>query len=1136
MAKIRKFREGNKATISVNNEYKINPLALKIDYDNNKELWFSLSGLDESKREEFFNIASDMVNQAASTGGDINLSTYKYSDDNYKHLNTKGTDNNIINIVSGIFQDRAKSVRLYQNAEVRQADFTPEQLDMIKKDSVTKQFSYSGKDFRSLLTPVYNNKKQYLTQYDTQEKRNQYIASEIDKSIETLNSTDFNTYFKWDNKSMSKEEYIQKLTSISEKLKNNNLTDIKSDLASIDSSGILFNLLNSEGKAKDGTYNLKTPTESSTVKTEFTQDDVNAFLVKSRERYKDISDPTKLKSLLFKDFFYHLNGKEIGVEDDTMNQYILNYDEMSDEAKAQIDKFYEYYIATSPAVSQQPTKSVNRTEGVENTDSNFVNDTIDTTAKEIAKPLRDNTYPFDKDALTEDQKKILEEMLKKPVLRYNRDYEAKPIFDIITQNMSGDEKVRAVASIADLAGAIVSFVPGASIASAGIGAGATLTNAITDLAMGRNVGDTLVEGGVNLALDIFSVIPGLKAAKIMKNMDKILDAVTWAKKAIEKYRKVAGDKAPISFFGTVISAGAALQALWEFSDEVTKNGFSVGAIQNLSKSLTGAKTLKNFKESKEVYIPTFRRADGGKLQAGGTMTVPTMNVGNKPFPSQDRSKFVNKSLILKDIEAIKKADPNADIAKIYNSIQDSYNTVSNRLPKDSPYGIDSTSGTKDHQALFKKYFYNTDQSIRQLQISENPVPEAEGQVNVDNMFGQRTQNRYLDFSDLTPEQREELNQELTYRYGLKIVNIDEESPNYEYVPGTAKHRLVKATPKTVAPPEPIKPTAPEQGQYEHTATKPIYKNKYAVNIPTSLLFDTAAFATLLFGNKNNPYQAVKLQSPRVTAHLMDDNVTQSLYNRQAAKIQTATASPITSDASMQLANMLAGKVQADELIDKGRVATKQEFDKTSAMVKQAEDNNIYNSTQIANQNLQNWQAINNENIQMRNAERQAKVQNIYNYLRDKTVQFRAYEAEMAQYGKELEKMKYDKAISDLQARPEFSILSDSEAVSLSANASSIYNSYMAIEGDNNRDLTKLNAIIEDTKDKTDELSVNLHKQAVANKAIVEQYEKLNRYNLANSLYRYKADQIDAEFYGSHIPYTQQGHGLPSIQRVRNYNK
>ena len=87
------------------------------------------------------------------------------------------------------------------------------------------------------------------------------------------------------------------------------------------------------------------------------------------------------------------------------------------------------------------------------------------------------------------------------------------------------DKVRLGAAMADLASIGLGFVPGANLASAGVGVGASLTEFMADLASdGPQWGD-LGRLGMNLGMDALSLIPAGKTLKATKALGKIKKSI-----------------------------------------------------------------------------------------------------------------------------------------------------------------------------------------------------------------------------------------------------------------------------------------------------------------------------------------------------------------------------------------------------------------------------------------------------------------------------------------------------------------------------------------------------------------------------------------------------------------------------------
>lgn len=114
------------------------------------------------------------------------------------------------------------------------------------------------------------------------------------------------------------------------------------------------------------------------------------------------------------------------------------------------------------------------------------------------------------------------EMTLSATNNYNKELEAGVDFD------SGEAR-RLAYSLIDLGSAVASLIPGASLASTAVGVGMTAATAGEDFAdafKGKmSFGDATWNAVSSLGLDAMSIIPGLKAAKIGKNLKFVLKAI-----------------------------------------------------------------------------------------------------------------------------------------------------------------------------------------------------------------------------------------------------------------------------------------------------------------------------------------------------------------------------------------------------------------------------------------------------------------------------------------------------------------------------------------------------------------------------------------------------------------------------------
>lgn len=114
------------------------------------------------------------------------------------------------------------------------------------------------------------------------------------------------------------------------------------------------------------------------------------------------------------------------------------------------------------------------------------------------------------------------EMTLSATNNYNKELEAGVDFD------SGEAR-RLAYSLIDLGSAVASLIPGANLASTAVGVGMTAATAGEDFAdafKGKmSFGDATWNTVSSLGLDAISLIPGLKAAKIGKNLKFVLKAI-----------------------------------------------------------------------------------------------------------------------------------------------------------------------------------------------------------------------------------------------------------------------------------------------------------------------------------------------------------------------------------------------------------------------------------------------------------------------------------------------------------------------------------------------------------------------------------------------------------------------------------
>lgn len=112
--------------------------------------------------------------------------------------------------------------------------------------------------------------------------------------------------------------------------------------------------------------------------------------------------------------------------------------------------------------------------------------------------------------------------------------ENKKTEEALSEELTGTDKVRLGAAAADLASALTSFIPYLNIASAGVGIGSSLGEFgadMTDLINGRKGSrgflSSLGNLGLNIGMDLVSLVPGGKSVKSMKAMKTILKWAPW---------------------------------------------------------------------------------------------------------------------------------------------------------------------------------------------------------------------------------------------------------------------------------------------------------------------------------------------------------------------------------------------------------------------------------------------------------------------------------------------------------------------------------------------------------------------------------------------------------------------------------
>lgn len=171
------------------------------------------------------------------------------------------------------------------------------------------------------------------------------------------------------------------------------------------------------------------------------------------------------------------------------------------------------------------------------------------------------------------------------------------------------DKLEVAALVADIGSLGISFVPGANLAAAGIGAAGSITNFASDVSRdGLDWGD-VGELGLNLLFDIGTIVPGLggvsksaKAAKAIKSSS-----------AIRKFMDVLGKATGVT------GAANAILTSWE---NIQDGEWTVSDIRNIVNGIHGAMSITRAPS-------TGRRRDGIELASREHPDNPVVITGDQ---------------------------------------------------------------------------------------------------------------------------------------------------------------------------------------------------------------------------------------------------------------------------------------------------------------------------------------------------------------------------------------------------------------------------------------------------------------------------------------------------------------------------
>lgn len=160
------------------------------------------------------------------------------------------------------------------------------------------------------------------------------------------------------------------------------------------------------------------------------------------------------------------------------------------------------------------------------------------------------------------------------------------------ENMTGDEKTILMATLADIGSMAASFVPGANLGAAAVGAGASVARRVAG-------GSTNLEFAGDLALDALSLIPGAKLAKASKSFGKL--------------GKIMAKALPAGMF--IMSAGQVLGNTDEYSkliNKVNKDGITSLNVDDWKRVATLTGALVSGRATFKTSIPEAAKALNNK--------------------------------------------------------------------------------------------------------------------------------------------------------------------------------------------------------------------------------------------------------------------------------------------------------------------------------------------------------------------------------------------------------------------------------------------------------------------------------------------------------------------------------------------
>lgn len=507
------------------------------------------------------------------------------------------------------------------------------------------------------------------------------------------------------------------------------------------------------------------------------------------------------------------------------------------------------------------------------------------------------------------------------------------------------DKVRLGAAMADLASIGLGFVPGANLASAGVGVGASLAEFGADLASdGPQWGD-LGRLGVNLGMDALSLIPVGKTLKAIKNRKDFGYEEVSPKRS--PYTPPTPTEVYVEPKGTIKDPNA--RYLWELINK--KSSTSHIKRDNLPHK---GKSKKK-KTSKDDRVT--KKAEGGLIQfLQGGNTVGRIKA--KDMSSWNRSKALSGYDFGADVDRWKSQYTGSDdwrqaYAAAFNGGEDIYDQLTsmtgNYFGGNYNYSVQDPLA-KHRQVTFRGTNQGFDDLIRKGIVGYGTT---EGNSGFDVYAGDRTGNRTLG-RGMSAEDVSRFNEQLRTR-GLEL---------YDKGDGGYRLRLLQDPTNELGE---VVVTAPRVSN----TSNPSNIKRTPGNTKKGLKLNVAPEEVLALGRMvgglaaNN--RAARIYKEGLKPTLLDtfENTVplqgnfQAVTNaeQQASNLESVAARPRTSDASLQLAGELEASGRAGQARFQGGLQDAEMFYKTRMLGQQESDAAKARRVEVANRNRASMNAI-----------------------------------------------------------------------------------------------------------------------------------------------------------------------------------